>query len=101
RQMIIYRLWRMKTPSEKCPNFVVQNTGTAHNMMTILSATLLKYEPRIKSLSLVLLPQNSFGALHYALEVELHEQGLIRYGTEFMPDGRILVHHLKKQFDTI
>ncbi|MEX9938253.1 hypothetical protein AB7W72_22585, partial [Providencia rettgeri] len=25
RQMIIYRLWRMKTPSEKCPNFVVQN----------------------------------------------------------------------------
>ncbi|MEY0016502.1 hypothetical protein AB7W42_16460, partial [Providencia rettgeri] len=24
-QMIIYRLWRMKTPSEKCPNFVVQN----------------------------------------------------------------------------
>ncbi|MEY0665427.1 fimbrial protein, partial [Providencia rettgeri] len=25
-QMIIYRLWRMKTPSEKCPNFVVQNS---------------------------------------------------------------------------
>ncbi|MEY0290865.1 hypothetical protein AB7303_06170 [Providencia rettgeri] len=23
--MIIYRQWRMKTPSEKCPNFVVQN----------------------------------------------------------------------------
>ncbi|MEX9875351.1 putative phage tail assembly chaperone, partial [Providencia rettgeri] len=27
RQMIIYRLWRMKTPSEKCPNFVVQNSS--------------------------------------------------------------------------
>ncbi|MEY0215570.1 hypothetical protein AB7W58_14375, partial [Providencia rettgeri] len=26
RQIIIYRLWSMKTPSEKCPNFVVQNT---------------------------------------------------------------------------
>ncbi|MEY0289881.1 tail fiber assembly protein, partial [Providencia rettgeri] len=24
--MIIYRQWRMKTPSEKCPNFVVQNS---------------------------------------------------------------------------
>ncbi|MEX9226018.1 hypothetical protein AB7W86_23210, partial [Providencia rettgeri] len=24
-QIIIYRLWSMKTPSEKCPNFVVQN----------------------------------------------------------------------------
>ncbi|EMS1063083.1 type VI secretion system baseplate subunit TssE [Providencia stuartii] len=73
--------------------------GTAHNMMNILSDTLLKYEPRIKSISLILLPQNAFGTLHYALEVELHEHGLIRYGTEFVPDGRILLHHLKKQFD--
>ncbi|MDD9339943.1 type VI secretion system baseplate subunit TssE [Providencia heimbachae] len=73
--------------------------GTAHNMMNILSNTLLKYEPRIKSLSLVLLPQNEFGTLRYSLDVELHERGLIRYGTEFVPDGRILLHHLKKQFD--
>lgn len=75
--------------------------GTAHNMMNILSATLLKYEPRIKSLSLVLLPQNTFGELRYALDIELHEKGLIRYGTEFIPDGRILLHHLKKQFNQI
>lgn len=75
--------------------------GTAHNMMNILSATLLKYEPRIKSLSLVLLPQNTFGELRYALDIELHEEGLIRYGTEFIPDGRILLHHLKKQFNQI
>ncbi|MEI9751499.1 type VI secretion system baseplate subunit TssE [Moellerella wisconsensis] len=75
--------------------------GTAHNMMNILSATLLKYEPRIKSLSLVLLPQNTFGELRYALDIELHEEGLIRYGTEFIPDGRILLHHLKKQFNKI
>lgn len=75
--------------------------GTAHNMMHVLSATLLKYEPRIKTLSLILLPQNMFGTLRYALEVELHQQGLIRYGTEFAPEGRILLHHLKKQFDQI
>lgn len=72
--------------------------GSAHNMMTVLSTALLKYEPRIKSLSMVLLPQNEFGTLRYALDVELHERGLIRYGTEFVPDGRILLHHLKKQF---
>lgn len=75
--------------------------GTAHNMIHVLSASLLKYEPRIKSLSLVLLPQEAFGTLRYSLDVELHEQGLIRYGTEFIPDGRILLHHLKKQFDAI
>ena len=73
--------------------------GTAHNMMNILSTTLLKYEPRIKSVSLVLLPQDTFGTLRYSLDVELHQRGLIRYGTEFVPDGRVLLHHLKKQFD--
>lgn len=75
--------------------------GTAHNIMNILSTTLLKYEPRIKSLSLVLLPQETFGSLRYSLDIELHEQGLIRYGTEFVPDGRIMIHHLKKQFGQI
>lgn len=75
--------------------------GTAHNMMSVLSATLLKYEPRIKSLSLVLLPPASFAALHYALDVELHAEGLIRYGTEFVPDGRILLHHLQKRFNSL
>lgn len=73
--------------------------GTAHNMMNILSATLIKYEPRIKTVSLVLLPQDTFGTLRYSLDVELHQRGLIRYGTEFVPDGRVLLHHLKKQFD--
>lgn len=72
--------------------------GTAHNIMDILSTTLLKYEPRIKTLSLVLLPQETFGSLRYTLDVELHQQGLIRYGTEFVPDGRVVLHHLKKQF---
>ncbi|MDR2225874.1 type VI secretion system baseplate subunit TssE [Providencia rettgeri] len=75
--------------------------GTAHNIMDILSTTLLKYEPRIKTLSLVLLPQETFGSLRYTLDVELHQQGLIRYGTEFVPDGRIVLHHLKKQFSQI
>lgn len=73
--------------------------GTAHNMMNVLSNTLLKYEPRIESLSLELLPQDQFGHLRYSLNVTLHEKGLIRYGTEFIPDGRILLHHLKKRFD--
>ncbi|EPL9571250.1 type VI secretion system baseplate subunit TssE [Providencia rettgeri] len=75
--------------------------GTAHNIMDVLSTTLLKYEPRIKTLSLALLPQETFDSLRYTLDVELHQQGLIRYGTEFVPDGRIVLHHLKKQFSQI
>lgn len=72
--------------------------GSSHKVMAILSATLLKYEPRIKSVTLGILPENEFGKLHYSLDIELLEQGLIRYGTEFSPDGRIFLHHLKKHF---
>lgn len=73
--------------------------GSAHKVMAILSTTLIKYEPRIKTVSLGILPENEFGKLRYSLDIELHEQGLIRYGTEFLPDGRIFLHHLKKQFN--
>ncbi|EMH1105881.1 TPA: type VI secretion system baseplate subunit TssE [Proteus mirabilis] len=73
--------------------------GSSHKVMAVLSATLLKYEPRIKSVSLGILPDNEFGKLHYSLDIELHEQGLIRYGTEFSSDGRIFLHHLKKNFN--
>ncbi|MBI6528789.1 type VI secretion system baseplate subunit TssE [Proteus vulgaris] len=73
--------------------------GSSHKVMAILSKTLLKYEPRIKSVTLGILPENEFGKLCYSLDIELHERGLIRYGTEFSPDGRIFLHHLKKQFN--
>lgn len=33
--------------------------GTAHSLLTTLSATLLKYEPRLKSLQVLLLPQTA------------------------------------------
>lgn len=78
--------------------FIQGLPGSSHKIMTILSSTLLKYEPRIKKISLGILPENEFGKLRYSLDIELHERGLIRYGTEFLPDGRIFLHHLKKQF---
>lgn len=71
--------------------------GTAHEMMSTLSAVLLKYEPRLKSLSVVLLDQAIPGELRYAIDAELKGVGLVRYGTEFMPEGRVLIRHLKQQ----
>ncbi|MEY0026597.1 hypothetical protein AB7W40_21720, partial [Providencia rettgeri] len=46
-QMIIYRLWRMKTPSEKCPNFVVQNTPTVF----LVEVNTLKTYPLLQGLT--------------------------------------------------
>lgn len=71
--------------------------GTAHQLMTTLSEVLLKYEPRLKRIDVVMLEQTIPGELRYAIDAELKGIGLVRYGTDFMPEGRVLIRHLKQQ----
>lgn len=71
--------------------------GTAHQLMTTFSEVLLKYEPRLKSIEVVLQDQEIPGELRYAIDAELKGIGLVRYGTDFMPEGRVLIRHLKQQ----
>ena len=71
--------------------------GSAHQLIGTLSAVLLKYEPRVKKIEVVLLEQTQPGELRYAIDAELKGLGLVRYGTEFMPEGRVLLRHLKQQ----
>ncbi|WP_049293062.1 type VI secretion system baseplate subunit TssE, partial [Franconibacter helveticus] len=77
---------------------ILQGTpGTAHELMTTLSSVLLKYEPRLSKITVVMLEQIQPGELRYAIDAELKGFGLVRYGTEFMPEGRVLIRHLKQQ----
>lgn len=71
--------------------------GTAHQLLQVFSDVLLKYEPRLKKITVVLLEQNIPGELRYAIDAELNGIGLVRYGTVFMPEGRVLLRHLKQQ----
>lgn len=71
--------------------------GSAHQLMTVLSAVLLKYEPRLKRIEVIMLAQSMPGELRYAIDAELKGIGLVRYGTEFMPAGKVLLRHLKQQ----
>lgn len=71
--------------------------GTAHQLLQLFSEVLLKYEPRLKSINVILLDQEIPGELRYAIDAELKGIGLVRYGTDFMPEGRILIRHLKQQ----
>lgn len=71
--------------------------GSAHQLMVTLSGVLLKYEPRLLKISVVMLEQSAPGELAYAIDAELKGLGLVRYGTEFMPEGRILIRHMKQQ----
>lgn len=71
--------------------------GTSHQLKSTLGSVLLKYEPRLKSINVLLLEQTQPGELRYAIDAELKGLGLVRYGTEFMPEGRVLLRHLKQQ----
>lgn len=71
--------------------------GTAHQLMGVFSSILLKYEPRLKSIKVAMLEQTIPGELRYAIDAELKGVGLVRYGTEFMPEGKIVLRHLKQQ----
>lgn len=71
--------------------------GTAHELIDTLADVLLKYEPRLQSLNVILLEQQVPGELRYAIDVELRGIGLVRYGTEFMPEGKVLIRHFKQQ----
>ncbi|WP_105632011.1 type VI secretion system baseplate subunit TssE [Cronobacter dublinensis] len=71
--------------------------GTAHQLMNTLSDVLLKYEPRLNKITVVMLEHTQPDELRYAIDVELKGVGLVRYGTEFMPEGRVLIRHLKQQ----
>jgi len=71
--------------------------GSAHQLITTLSAVLLKYEPRLSKITVVMLEQTQPGELRYAIDAELKGIGLVRYGTEFMPEGRVFIRHLKQQ----
>ncbi|KGT95280.1 type VI secretion system lysozyme-like protein [Erwinia typographi] len=71
--------------------------GSAHQLLYTLSAVLLKYEPRLKRIDVILLEQNMAGELRYAIDAELKDIGLVRFGTEFMPEGRVMIRHMKQQ----
>lgn len=71
--------------------------GTAHQLLKTFSDVLLKYEPRLKNINVILLDQHIPGELRYAIDAELSGVGLVRYGTEFIPEGRVLLRHLKQQ----
>lgn len=71
--------------------------GTAHELMGTLSAVLLKYEPRLHSIRVVMLEQTMPGELRYAIDAEIKGIGEVRYGTAFMPEGRVLLRYLKQR----
>ncbi len=71
--------------------------GKLNSRAGTLPAVLLKYEPRLKWINVILLDQTMPGELRYPIDAELKDIGLVCYGSEFMPVGKLLIRHLKQQ----
>jgi len=61
---------------------------SAYELMRAMQTTLLKYEPRLESVDIVLQENNDTMVLSYELTCHFKEGGLVKYGTYFMPDGK-------------
>ncbi|MDQ7989601.1 MAG: type VI secretion system baseplate subunit TssE [Candidatus Dactylopiibacterium sp.] len=63
--------------------------ASAHRLMRAIERTLLRYEPRIARIEIELQPASHEDVLRYTLVCHLRQAGLVRFGTWFMPDGRV------------
>jgi type VI secretion system protein len=60
----------------------------AQTLKREIEATLLKYEPRLKSLDIAIADTEPGMVLSFTMSCQLHRAGLVRFGTHFTPDGR-------------
>jgi type VI secretion system protein len=71
--------------------------ATAQQLVFTFVQVLLKYEPRLAKIDVVVLEPSQPGDLRYVIEAEMKQVGLVRFGTVFMPEGRVLIQHLQQQ----
>ncbi|QGZ58793.1 type VI secretion system baseplate subunit TssE [Paraburkholderia acidiphila] len=64
--------------------------ASAHQLRDQMQVTLLKYEPRIRSIDVSILVNNDPGVLvSFEMTCHLKKSGLVRFGTYFEPPGRM------------
>ncbi|TDB45431.1 type VI secretion system baseplate subunit TssE [Photorhabdus khanii] len=71
--------------------------ASSQRLVTTIEQTLLTYEPRLKQIRVTLLPQLEPAHLRYDIKAELKGVGLVRFSTEFVPEGQVLIRHLRQQ----
>ncbi|NDL00520.1 type VI secretion system baseplate subunit TssE [Photorhabdus bodei] len=70
---------------------------SSQRLIATIEHTLLTYEPRLKQVSVTLLPEIEPTHLRYDINAELKGVGRVRFSTEFVPEGKVLVRHLRQQ----
>lgn len=62
--------------------------ASAHTLQREIEHTLLKYEPRLKSIEIAAAETHDGMLLSFTMSCHLHQAGLVRFGTHFTPDGQ-------------
>ncbi|KWH63622.1 type VI secretion system baseplate subunit TssE [Burkholderia semiarida] len=62
--------------------------SSAHTLRQAIEATLLKYEPRLNKVEIDIHSPEPGMLLSFTMACHLRREGLVRFGTNFMPDGK-------------
>ncbi len=73
--------------------------ASAHTLKREIETTLLAYEPRLKAIDIELHDTEPGMLLSFTMTCTLHQLGLVRYGTHFLPDGNTRLKLLKAEQD--
>jgi type VI secretion system protein len=65
----------------------------------VMEHTLLLYEPRLKAVDIEIEEAGPGTLLNFVMTCHLHQSGLVRYGTHFLPDGKTRLTLLKSDLD--
>ncbi|AJG21847.1 hypothetical protein RR42_s0251 [Cupriavidus basilensis] len=73
--------------------------ASAHTLKREIETTLLRYEPRLKSIDIAIEETEPGMLLSFTMSCQLHQAGLVRFGTHFTPDGQTRLKLLKAERD--
>jgi type VI secretion system protein len=62
--------------------------ASAHRLRNEIEATLLEYEPRLLSIDIEIKEPEPGMLLSFTMACHLRREGLVRFGTDFTPDGK-------------
>ncbi|HET7332490.1 type VI secretion system baseplate subunit TssE [Dyella sp.] len=65
----------------------------------VMEHTLLKYEPRLKAIDIEIAQIERDMLLSFTMTCHLHQTGLVRFGTHFLPDGKTRLTLLKSEME--
>jgi type VI secretion system protein len=63
----------------------------------LMEQTLLKYEPRLKGVDIEIADAEPGMSLSFTMTCHLHQMGLVRFGTHFLPDGKTRLIWLRSE----